>query len=138
MSNREGKTLKEIAGETRYPVGAFEFVRKGLDYTVRRIHREPEKLEEGERHVSGQQLCEGLRRYALKQYGFLARTVLRRWRLNQTEDFGEIVFAMVNGGLMQMSEGDSIHDFGSGFDFDKLFDVEIPVGKVPLTDPLSL
>ncbi len=131
------KSLKQIAQATRYPLDAFHFVRRGLDYTVHRCHRHPEQLNEGERHVSGRQLCEGLREYAIDQYGLLADLMLRRWRITRTEDFGQIVFSMVNGGLMQASPHDTLDDFADGFDFDEVFgQVPIRVDRVPLEDPV--
>ncbi len=137
MIENEIKTIEEIVAGTQYSIGAFDFVRRGLDYTVGRVYREPEAMSEKERHVSGEELCEGLRRYAIQQHGYLARTVLRRWRINRTEDFGRIVFAMVNGGVMHAMESDSIHDFDSRLDFARCFDVKITVDKVPITDPQS-
>ena len=130
------KSLKEIAAATRYPVDAFHFVRRGLDYTVHRCHKNPEALPEGERHVSGRQLSGGLRDYAIEQYGLLAGLMLKRWRIVSTDDFGQIVFSMVNGGLMQASPSDSLDDFADGFDFAQAFsNVRINVDQVPIEDP---
>ncbi|MFA7237493.1 MAG: Minf_1886 family protein [Phycisphaeraceae bacterium] len=128
------KTLKQIAEQTRYPMDAFHFVRRGLDHTVQRLKKNPQAAEEKDRHVSGQELCHGLRDYALEQYGLLARTLLRRWNLNRTEDFGHIVFAMVDGGLMHATEHDSIRDFSQVYDFDEAFASRIPVENVPFAD----
>lgn len=136
-SDQQPKTLKEIAAATRYPIDAFQFVRRGLDFTVRRCHEHPEMLAEGERHVSGNQLSLGLRDFAIEQYGLLAGLMLRRWRITGTEDFGQIVFSMVNGGMMQASPSDSLDDFRDGFDFAEAFNgIEIPVDQIPLDDPL--
>ena len=132
MNETQPKTLKEIAEQTRYTLDAFHFVRRGLDHTVHKMHPEPEKLTEQERHVSGEQLCEGLRDFAAEQYGHMARTVLRRWHINRTEDFGRIVFAMVEGGLMQATEADSIRDFDGVFDFDDAFSIAVCLDKVPM------
>lgn len=135
MEEPHAKPLHEIAAGTRYPLDAFQFVRRGLDFTVHRCHEKPEQLSEAERHVSGEQLCTGLRDFALEQYGRLARTVLGRWRINATEDFGQIVFAMVEGGMMQTTERDTLRDFENVFSFDESFDPPIPVDQVPLDDP---
>lgn len=132
MTQQGPRTLQEIAAPTRYPLDAFHFIRRGLDHTVHTLHANPEELSESERHVSGSQLCEGLRDFAIDQYGLLARTVLARWAINATDDFGQIVFAMVNGGLMQATERDSVRDFERVFDFDAAFDVGIRVDRVPL------
>lgn len=78
--------------------------------------------EENSRHVSGQQLCEGLRMYAIEQWGMMAGTVLQRWNLRGTIDFGRIVFALVDGGLMHKTERDRLDDFRDIYDFDRAFD----------------
>jgi uncharacterized repeat protein (TIGR04138 family) len=78
--------------------------------------------EESPRHISGQQLCEGLRMYAIEQWGMMAGTVLRRWNLRATIDFGRIVFALVDGGLMHKTERDKLEDFRDVYDFDRAFD----------------
>jgi len=131
MNREEPRALQQLAEKTRYPVDAFHFVRRGLDYTVRRAHKNPERLPEHERHVSGRQLSHGLREFAVEQYGAMARTVLQRWRIHRTEDFGRIVFSMVEGGLMQATEGDSIRDFESVFQFEDAFDTSIRLDRVP-------
>lgn len=128
--------LAEIAGTTRYPLDAFLFVQRGLDFTVTRLHGEmdddepfdPDLIEES-RHVSGQDLCRGLRDFAIKEYGLLARTVLRRWSITASRDFGEIVFAMVEGGLMRKTQDDSVHDFNDVYDFASAFDPALLLGK---------
>jgi uncharacterized repeat protein (TIGR04138 family) len=130
----QAKSLHEVAAATRYPIDAFHFVRRGLDFTVHHIHENPELLDEAERHVSGQQLCRGLRDFAVAEYGLLARAILARWNIHRTEDFGHIVFAMVDGGLMQKTEEDSLRDFADGFDFDSAFDAPISVESVELED----
>lgn len=115
--------LAQVANRSGYPIQAFFFVQRGLDFTVRRIHGEPpEHLPHtGEppidRHVSGEQLCLGLRDFAIEEYGLLARTVLRRWGIRGCEDFGRIVFAMVDAGLMHKNDRDRLEDFIGVFDF---------------------
>jgi uncharacterized repeat protein (TIGR04138 family) len=78
--------------------------------------------EESSRHISGQQLCEGLRMYAIENWGMMAGVVLRRWNLRATIDFGRIVFALVDGGLMHKTERDKLDDFRDVYDFDRAFD----------------
>ena len=115
------KTIDQVADEVGlYPPEAFEFVRRGLQYTVETLHagKKPEECH----HVSGQQLSEGLRQFALKQWGMLARTVLRRWNINRTDDFGQIVFALVENGYLSTTDQDSIDDFKNVFDFRTAFE----------------
>ena len=123
------KDLLAIARESRYALDAFVFVQRGLEHTVRDLHGQLdaenfEKYSQDElesRHVSGTQLCEGLRDYAIGQYGLLARTVLQHWRVNTCEDFGNIVFEMIDAGLMHKTEDDCIEDFIGVFDFRDAF-----------------
>jgi uncharacterized repeat protein (TIGR04138 family) len=99
-----------------YPPEAYAFIQQGLSFTVQRLHGKV-KDPKASRHVSGPDLCEGLRELALTQWGRLARTVLRRWNVTSTLDFGRIVFAMVDAGLMQKTDDDSLEDFRNVFDF---------------------
>lgn len=114
-----------------YPAEAFDFVECGLTYTVNRIHGPTgaASRQDVNRHVSGQQLCTGLRDYALSQWGMLARTVLSRWNITSTLDFGRIVFALVDSGLMQKQEQDSVEDFRNVFTFQLAFDSEYVIGS---------
>lgn len=119
-----------VAGKTKYPVDAFEFVTKGLAYTVDRIHGKLDpKAPLKNRHVSGAQLCMGLRDYAIEQYGMLAKLVLNRWRITRSEDFGQIVFAMIDAKLMSKTDEDSLHDFVDVFDFDEAFKPRVQLGE---------
>jgi uncharacterized repeat protein (TIGR04138 family) len=72
-------------------------------------------------HVTGQQLLDGIREFALTQYGPMARTVLNEWGIRRCEDFGDIVFNMVEQGLLSKTDQDSREDFKGGYDFDSAF-----------------
>lgn len=104
-----------------YPLEAFNFVREGLSYTVQRLHKDHEAMPEASRHITGQQLCLGLRDFAIEQYGLLAMVVLQHWHVNRTDDFGRIVFAMIDAGLMSKTDHDSLDDFRAVYDFDEAF-----------------
>jgi uncharacterized repeat protein (TIGR04138 family) len=104
-----------------YPIEAFNFVREGLSYTLQQIHDDPDALSEPDRHVSGQQLCLGLRDYAIEAFGLLAPAVLEHWNIHRTDDFGRIVFAMIDSGLMTRTAEDTIEDFRGVFSFDEAF-----------------
>src|ERR1700710_387458 len=122
------KSLDEVVEELGlYPKEAFEFVRVGLNYTVNELHADVTDPE-ASRHVSGQQLCEGLRDFALKQWGVLARTVLRRWNIRRTYDFGKIVFTLVGNGDMAKTDDDRQEDFNNVFDFTTAFDAGYQIG----------
>jgi uncharacterized repeat protein (TIGR04138 family) len=102
-----------LTRDPRYTAEAYAFVRTGLDYTVRRLEKS--------RHVSGQELLDGIREFALAEFGPMTKTVLNGWGIHQTEDIGEIVFNMVESGLLGKTEKDSRADFSNGYDFDEAF-----------------
>src|SRR5262245_6150849 len=120
------KTIQQIVEEVDcYPIEGFAFVQEGLSFTVDQQFRGGQFKDvdpQAPHHISGQQLCEGLRDFALLRWGLMARTVLRRWGITSTMDFGRIVFAMVDNGLMSKTEQDSIEDFRDVYDFAAAFD----------------
>lgn len=99
--------------DPRYTAEAYGFVRAGLDYTVRRLDKP--------RHISGKELLEGIREFALGEFGPMSRTLLEEWGITRTEDVGEIVFNMVEMGLLGKTEEDNREDFADGYDFDEAF-----------------
>ena len=74
------------------------------------------------RHVSGRDLCFGLRDYALSRWGLLAPAVLKSWGIRETRDFGRIVFALIDCGVLQKQPEDRIEDFDAVYSFDTAFD----------------
>jgi uncharacterized repeat protein (TIGR04138 family) len=84
-----------------------------------------EGLEEP-RHISGQELADGVRKLALEQYGPMARTVLEHWGIHSTKDLGEIVFTLVDMGLLTKRDEDSQEDFHDVFDFEEVFELDYP------------
>jgi uncharacterized repeat protein (TIGR04138 family) len=116
------KSLQQVARDAGlYPAEAYEFVQRGLSFTVQKVHGRRDESD-ASRHVSGQQLCHGLRDFALTQWGMLARTVLRRWGIHSTVDFGQIVFSLIDAGQMQRTDDDTIEDFRNVFDFRTAFE----------------
>jgi uncharacterized repeat protein (TIGR04138 family) len=114
--------------DKRYHFDAYVFVFEALRYAQEKMGlgvegapdpADPE--EEPERHVSGQQLCEAMRRYAHEQYGYLAKQVLNHWGITRTGDFGEIVFNLIEIGQMKKTNDDRREDFDEVFDFDEGF-----------------
>ena len=113
------------AQDRRYPVEAYHFVFEALDYVIERQDRLIQRTGETaapDRHISVVQLLDGLREYALEQFGPLARLVLERWNIYRTEDFGEIVFSLVEHRLLNKQEADRKSDFRNGFNFREAFD----------------
>jgi len=108
-----------------YPEDAYEFVQLGLQFTVQRIAGPAEKSEP--RHVSGQELSHGLRDFAWQRWGLLAKTVLQRWNITSSMDFGKIVYALIEGGVLSKNPEDRIEDFRAVFDFRTLESEYVPV-----------
>ena len=89
---------------------------------------EDEEPSEPQHHVSGQELCEAIRRYALEQYGYMAKTVLNSWGIRGTADFGEIVFNLIRIGQMRKTPADARVDFDNIYDFDVAFKQQFKIG----------
>ena len=115
--------------DRRYPFEAYVFLFEALRYAQNVMgmgaEGSGEPAEEAEteseavdRHVTGQQLCEAIRRYAAEQYGYMAKTVLNNWGIHGTSDFGEIVFNLIRIGQMRKTPSDTRVDFDNIYDFD--------------------
>jgi uncharacterized repeat protein (TIGR04138 family) len=102
----------------RYAREAYLFVREALDHTQKKIAKESRGRI---RHVTGQELLAGIRDFALLQFGPMAMFVLEEWGIHACGDFGEIVFNMVDIGLLAKTEKDSRADFAGGYDFSEAF-----------------
>jgi uncharacterized repeat protein (TIGR04138 family) len=123
-----------------YAPESFPFIRDGLAHASNMVHGESSDqgdlgIEDASRHVSGQQLCLGLRDLAIQRYGLLARTVLNKWGIFETRDFGNIIFALVDANLMRTTEDDSIEDFELVYTFDEAF--EVPASPDAQDEPVG-
>ena len=107
-----------LAKDTRFARGAYTFVRESLDFTQKLVGKDARGVI---RHVSGQELLDGIRQFALNQFGPMAVTVLAEWGVHNCRDFGEIVFNMVEIGLLAKTEKDSRDDFQNGYNFTDAF-----------------
>jgi uncharacterized repeat protein (TIGR04138 family) len=121
------------AKDVRYHRDAYLFLREALDHTQKAIGKD----NQGQiRHVSGQELLAGIREYALSQFGPMTLMVLEEWGVRQCEDFGEIVFNMVEIGLLAKTENDSRADFAGGYDFTEAFRKPfLPKKRQPVPEP---
>jgi uncharacterized repeat protein (TIGR04138 family) len=106
------------ARDPRFQRDAYSFIREALDHTQKTVGKENRGRI---RHVTGQELLEGIREYAITQFGPLATTVFEEWGIRSCQDFGEIVFNMVEIGLLAKTERDSRADFENGYDFYEAF-----------------
>jgi uncharacterized repeat protein (TIGR04138 family) len=109
---------KILARDTRFQRDAYGFVREALDFTQKLISKENKG---NVRHVTGQELLDGIRQYSLIQFGPMTMTVLEEWGVHSSKDFGEIVFNMVEIGLLAKTEKDTRDDFQTGYDFTEAF-----------------
>jgi uncharacterized repeat protein (TIGR04138 family) len=107
-----------LAKDPRYQRDAYLFLREALDYTQKLVGKENGGKV---RHVTGQELLAGIRQFALEQFGPMTLTVFEEWGVRKCSDFGEIVFNMLEIGLLAKTEKDSRADFQDGYDFEDAF-----------------
>ena len=128
--------------DRRYAFEAYVFIFEALGYAQNVLDMGSESPSEAtpqpqpqneeqdqatERHVSGQELCEAVRRFAVEQYGYMAKTVLNSWGVTKTGDFGEIVFNLIRIGQMRKTAHDCREDFNDVYDFDTAFEQEFKI-----------
>ncbi len=106
--------LRVRAEEGPYTLAAYDFVLRGLDRTIRSL---PEM-----RHVSGQELVRGIEGFAKAEFGPMAKHVLNSWGVSRTQDFGAIVFELVEHGVLRKTDEDRLEDFTDRFDFAQAFE----------------
>jgi uncharacterized repeat protein (TIGR04138 family) len=109
----DGMLDRILAREPRYPERAYLFVLAGIEFIQTQLP--------ARRHVTGSELAWACRDLAIKQYGLLAPSVLDYWKINRTEDFGRIVFTLVDVGLLMTQPGDRLEDFLDVYDFADAF-----------------
>jgi uncharacterized repeat protein (TIGR04138 family) len=115
-----------LAHDNRYKRESYSFVREALDFTQQRIHKgSRDRRHRKDRHVTGQQLLDGIREYALQSFGPMSLFVLQDWGLERCEDFGELVFNLVEygQGMFGKTEDDSRDDFKNAYEFFDAFRV---------------
>jgi uncharacterized repeat protein (TIGR04138 family) len=143
MPDQSHPIAQLLREDRRYRFEAYVFVFEALRYAQDVLHMgadtpgdpplaDPDVDEEEsavERHVTGQELCEAIRRYALQQYGYMAKTVLNSWGIHGTGDFGEIVFNLIRAGQMRKTPSDTRVDFDNVYDFDTALRQEYRIGS---------
>lgn len=124
------KLLEVARQDGRYAYEAYEFVFQALEHTQKMLGREfDESADPGEpkHHVSGRQLLKGIRAYAVQEFGLMARVVFRLWGIERTDDFGEIVFNLIEAELMSKTSEDTREDFHGVFDLDEALTNEFKI-----------
>lgn len=121
MAEKIQPIVELLQSDQRFDVEAYHFVRNALQY-AQEILKMPGQGAEGEHHITGQQLCEAVRQYALEQYGFMGKTVLNSWGIHETGDFGEIVYNLIRIKHMKKSPSDRREDFDDVYEFSTAFE----------------
>lgn len=107
-----------VASDSRYSRDAYVFLRDALDYTT----KQQKKIKGSPvRHVAGPELLEGVRQYALKEFGPMVVTVFSYWGIQKCEDIGHMVFNLITAGIFGKTEQDAIEDFKSVYSFEEAF-----------------
>jgi len=119
-----GKDFPEVIDlivkeDRRYDKKAYFFVRNALNYTLDNLNKKDD--EEKSRHVTCRELLEGIRAYALDQYGPMALMLLGNWGLKECSHLGDIVFNLIEYSVFGKTETDSKEDFNTGYDFHEAF-----------------
>jgi len=122
--------------DTRYAKKAYDFVRLGLDYTVKELRKRDPKRAGKSIHVSGPELLQGMRAYALDQFGPLAQTVLSDWGITRCRDFGAIVYNLIEYNVFSKTPDDRLEDFIDLYSFDEAFTTPFLPAAKQATAPL--
>jgi uncharacterized repeat protein (TIGR04138 family) len=120
MTTRHTRIAELVRRDPRFAYEAYEFVFDALQHTQEKLDRlpPPGKTPADEHHVTARELLEGACDYAVGEFGLMARTVFRLWGIQRTDDFGEIVFNLVEADLMHKSDDDTRRDFHDLLDLD--------------------
>ena len=128
------KIILQIVEENpQFPKEAYFFVQDAVSYTLHSIEKNKKRHC---RHITGQQLSEGIRKYLLEQFGPMAIDVLKEWGITTTRDFGTIVFNMIQYNVLSARKEDSIEDFYDNYDFNEEFVVRFLLDDEPIEVPL--
>jgi len=107
-----------IAQDPRFDREAYIFLRDALDFTIKQLKKNKEDVS---RHVSPPQLLDGVRQFALKEFGPMVLTVFSYWGVRNCEDIGEMVFNLIRIGIFGKTETDTIEQFRNCYDFEEAF-----------------
>jgi len=122
-----------VAEDARFDKEAYLFLRDALDFTIKSRKKQKSDLS---RHVAGPELLEGVRQFAIQEFGPMVPTVFETWGIKECPDIGHMVFNLIRAGIFGKTETDSIDDFQSGYDFHEAF-VKPYLPEKPLVLPLG-
>lgn len=123
LAFRDGIMERIRAREPRFHEHAFLFVLTALEFSQSRLVER--------RHITGRELAESFRLLAIERYGVMAQLVLEHWGIRTTADIGDIVFALVDLGLLMSQPNDTKEDFADVYDFNRAFEHEYPWSGAP-------
>lgn len=108
----------QSSSRTYHPL-AYKFVFSALRFTQEQLGRD--RAAEATGHISGPELLDGIRLLGLQHFGMLSITVFKTWGIHGTDDFGRIVFELIEAGEMRKTQNDQLTDFFGVYDFGKVF-----------------
>ncbi len=117
--NFEQELYGILERDSRYSRNAYLFAFQALEYTMKSFLQLDE---DKRRHVSAQELLDGMKEYAIKHFGYMARYVWESWGIGSTDDWGNVVYNLIDAGLMKQNEEDSPELFSGVFDFEEVFE----------------
>jgi uncharacterized repeat protein (TIGR04138 family) len=140
MTKKNSSVRNLLREDKRFRLEAYQFVSESLAFAQDVLHlgaagnstSVSEKPQTGERHLTGQQLCEAIRELAIDQFGYMATEVLRSWGVQSTSDFGDIVFNLIRIGKLKKSDDDRREDFDDVYEFDQVFRRDFRMTHVPV------
>ncbi len=122
MAQEQKSSLEKIdeilKKDNRYRAEAYFFLLAALEYSLEKLGMR--------RHLTGKELLDGIKEFAIRQYGPMTKTVFESWGVKATDDFGEIVFNMVEVGVLSRTEQDTKEDFHGVYDFEEVFVKQYP------------
>ena len=89
---------------------------------IRLDRKRDEEHGDEQAHITGPELLESVREFALERFGLMARTVFHCWSIHSTEDFGRVVFDLIDQGKMSKTDHDQLSDFCDVYDFAEALD----------------
>ena len=139
MSEEKFSLDQLVNQDPRYPIEAYIFVREALAFAADSLELDDKAPvdqvpgAETARHLTGQELCEAVRQFAINQYGYMAKVVLERWGITATSNFGDIVYNMIDMGIMKKSPQDRRSHFDKVYEFSDVFESNFEMCNSKLT-----
>ena len=138
MTNSNHSLYDLVQSDTRYPIDAYVFVHEALNFAsesleLGSVDESAEIVQASaipvKRHLTGQELCEAIRRYALNQFGYMSKVVLQSWGITSTSCFGDIVYNLIRIGRMEKSRDDKRDHFNNVYDFNDVFENDFRISS---------